>query len=46
MEYMTGPTGASFNFSDAREKGQADAMMYSFAKKKNDPSLLWVEQQY
>ena len=46
MEYMTGPTGASFNFSDAREKGEADAMMYWFAKKTNDPSLLWVEQEY
>jgi len=46
MEYMTGPTGACFNFSDAREKGQADAMMYWFARKTNDPSLLWVEHQY
>ncbi|MBL0745917.1 heparinase II/III domain-containing protein [Chryseolinea lacunae] len=46
MEYMTGPTGASFNFSDAREPGQANVMMSWFAFKLKDPSLLWVERQY
>lgn len=46
MEYMTGPTGASFNFSDSRETGQANVMMPWFALKLKDPSLLWVEQSY
>ncbi|MBO0937062.1 heparinase II/III family protein [Fibrella sp. HMF5335] len=46
MENMTGPTGASFNFSDAGVKGELQPAMFWFANKLNDPSLLWQERPY
>jgi len=46
IEYMTGTSGLSFNFSDARENGLCNPMMFWFAQKSNNPSLLWVEKDY
>lgn len=46
-ENMTGPTGYSFNYSDAGSgKGGSSPAMFWFAQKSNDPSLLWIEKQY
>jgi len=46
MEFMTGPTKLPFNFSDAERESLANVIMYWFAKKTNDMSLLWVEKDY
>lgn len=46
MENMTGPTGASFNFSDSGVRGELQPAMFWFASKRNDPSLLWQERPY
>ena len=46
-ENMTGPTGYSFNYSDAGSgKGGSSPAMFWFAQKSNDPSLLWIEKEY
>lgn len=46
-ENMTGPTGQSFNYSDAGAgKGGLSPAMFWFAQKSNDPSLLWIEKEY
>lgn len=46
-ENMTGPTGESFNYSDAGTgKGGLSPAMFWFAQKSNDPSLLWNEKEY
>lgn len=44
LENMTGPSGKPFNYSDAGSNGGLKPAMFWFAKKKNDPSLLWVER--
>ncbi|WP_266362621.1 heparinase II/III domain-containing protein [Tellurirhabdus rosea] len=44
MENMTGPTGASFNYSDAGNGGGLQPAMFWFANKLKDPSLLWIER--
>ena len=41
---MTGPTGSSFNYSDAGNGGSLQPAMFWFANKAKDPSLLWVER--
>ena len=41
---MTGPTGSSFNYSDADNGGSLQPAMFWFANKAKDPSLLWVER--
>lgn len=41
---MTGPTGKSFNYSDAGNGGSLQPAMFWFANKTKDPSLLWVER--
>ncbi|GAB3642441.1 heparinase II/III domain-containing protein [Spirosoma arcticum] len=41
---MTGPTGSSFNYSDAGTGGSLQPAMFWFANKTKDPSLLWVER--
>jgi hypothetical protein len=44
---MTGPTGESFNYSDAGSgKGSLSPAVFWFAQKGNDPSLLWNEKEY
>lgn len=46
-ENMTGPTGESFNYSDAGSgKGGLSPAMFWFAQKSSDPSLLWIEKEY
>lgn len=46
MQYMTAPSGDSFCFSDSPREAECNMMMFWFAKKNNDPSLLWLERQY
>jgi hypothetical protein len=46
MEFMTGPSGKSFNFSDAGENGGFHPSMFWLANKINDPSILWVERSF
>jgi hypothetical protein len=46
LENMTGPTGNSFNYSDAGSGGGMNPAMFWFAGKLNDPSLLWSERYY
>ncbi|GAA4398076.1 hypothetical protein GCM10023187_08240 [Nibrella viscosa] len=41
---MTGTSGNSFNYSDAGTGGGLQPAMFWFARKLNDPSLLWVER--
>lgn len=41
---MTGPTGSSFNYSDAGTGGSLQPAMFWFANKTKNPSLLWVER--
>ena len=45
--HMTGPTGQSFNYSDASEGGGSGPQpaMWWFARKRADPSLLHVERE-
>jgi hypothetical protein len=44
LENMTGPTGNSFNYSDAGTGGGVNPAMFWFAGRLNDPSLLWSER--
>ena len=44
LENMTGPSGNSFNYSDAGTGGGVQPAMFWFAAKANNPSLLWVER--
>lgn len=44
LENMTGPSGNSFNYSDAGGGGGLQPAMFWFATKANNPSLLWVER--
>jgi heparinase II/III-like protein len=44
LENMTGPSGNSFNYSDAGTGGGLQPAMFWFATKLKDPSLLWVER--
>lgn len=46
LEHMTGPTGKPFNYSDAGTRAEINPAMFWFARKLNNPSLLWVEQNY
>jgi len=44
LQHMTGPTGLSFNYSDAGTGGELQPAMFWFAQKQGDPSMLWVEK--
>lgn len=46
MLHMSGPSGYSFNYSDAGTKNYIQPAMYWFANKKNDWSLLFYEKEY
>ena len=46
IQYMTAPTGDCFNFSDASPKAYGNIMMFWFAHKTKNPSLLWFEKKY
>ena len=45
MLFMSGTQGKSFNYSDSRESETPLPAMFWFAKKSNDPSLLYIEKQ-
>uniref|UniRef100_UPI00359030B0 Heparinase II/III-like protein n=1 Tax=Spirosoma fluviale TaxID=1597977 RepID=UPI00359030B0 len=44
LENMTAPSGNAYNYSDSGLSGELQPAMFWFAKKLNDPSLLWVER--
>jgi len=44
LENMTGPSGNSFNYSDAGTGGGLQPAMFWFASRTKNPSLLWVER--
>jgi len=44
LENMTGVTGLCFNWGDCGLNSQLNPAMFWFAKKNNNPSLLWVEK--
>ena len=44
LENMTGPSGTSFNYSDAGAGGGVQPAMFWFAARTKNPSLLWVER--
>ncbi len=46
MLHLSGPSGFSFNYSDAGTKNYVQPAMYWFASKKNDWSLLFYEKEY
>jgi len=44
LQNMTGPSGNSFNYSDAGTGGELQPAMFWFANKSKDSSVLWVER--
>jgi len=44
-QHMAGPTGKSFNYSDASEGTVPQPLLFWFADQLKDPSLLFVERQ-
>ncbi len=44
--YMTGPTGNHFSFSDCGARGGCFPAMYWFARRLNDPGLLFFEHRW
>jgi Heparinase II/III-like protein len=46
LENMTGPLRKCFNYSDCGVNGYLQPAMFWFAKKLEDPSLLWSEMDY
>lgn len=46
LENMTGPSGNAFNYSDSDLRGKLQPVMFWFAKKQSDPSLLWGERKH
>ena len=46
LENMTGPTGNAFNYSDSGPGGVMHPAMFWFAKRLNDPTLLWSERYH
>lgn len=46
VQFMTAPSGDSFNFSDAREAAFCNPAMFWFAAKTGDMSRIWIEKKY
>lgn len=46
IQFMTGPGGESFNFSDARSLAQCNPAMFWFASRTGDKSRVWLERDY
>lgn len=44
--HMTGSTGRAFNWGDSREEASLSTAMFWFARRTNDPTLLWAEKQH
>ena len=45
MLHMTAPSGQCFNFSDCPSSTEANMMLYWFADKLNDPSVIYLEKK-
>lgn len=45
FQHMAGPTGKSFNYSDSGDGTGTQPLLFWFADKLKDPSLLFVERQ-
>lgn len=43
MQYMTAPSGKCFNFSDAHTTPEVSIMLYWFADKLGDPSVVYLD---
>lgn len=46
LQHMLAPSGDCFNWGDCGTGGSLKPAMFWFAKKNNDPSLLWMEKQF
>jgi hypothetical protein len=46
VQFMTAPSGDSFNFSDARPAAHCNPAMFWFAAKTGDLSRVWLERSY
>ena len=46
LQNMTAPTGSCYNWGDCGIGGNLSPAMFWFAKRNNDPSLLWIEKTY
>ncbi len=46
IQFMTAPSGACFNFSDATAFAPCNPMMFWFASRTKDPSLVWLERRH
>jgi hypothetical protein len=46
LEHMTGPTGVPFNYSDCGSGANTNVAMFWFAKRLNDPTVLWSEKYF
>ena len=46
MEFMTGPSGKPFNYSDAGSNGGFHPAMFWIADKVGDPTILWEERRF
>ena len=46
IEYMTAPSGDCYCFSDSPRHAECNMMMFWFAQRLGDPSVLWLEKSY
>ena len=46
MRHMVAPSGQCFNFSDCSASASANMMLYWFADKLKDPSVIYLEKKY
>lgn len=46
LEHMLGVSGKCYNWGDCSPGGSLQPAMFWFAKKVNDPSLLWMENKF
>lgn len=46
IQFMSAPSGKCYNFSDTGEHISGNIMMFWFAEKMKDNSLIWLEKQY
>lgn len=46
VQFMTAPSGDSFNFSDARPDAFCNPAMFWFAGRTGDMSRIWIERRY
>lgn len=46
LQFLNGPSDECFNYSDAYSTSYGNIMMFWFASKLNDPSLLYIEKRF